>query len=139
MRSDLDLHAREIRIRGKGGTAWTVKIGHQAARSLDRYLRARAPARASAPAAAVAGSQQPGAAEAPPAFRTPEFGVISRGCCHFPVLVQGLLRGPVPECVTALAIVAQLDVAGYNFADSVVVTLENSGGVIATIPVPPEA
>ena len=41
-RNDLDLHAREIRIRGKGGTARTVKIGHQAARSLDRYLRARA-------------------------------------------------------------------------------------------------
>ena len=41
-RSDLDLHARQIRIRGKGGTARTVKIGHQAARSLDRYLRARA-------------------------------------------------------------------------------------------------
>jgi integrase/recombinase XerD len=41
-RNDLDLQAREIRIRGKGGTARTVKIGHQAARSLDRYLRARA-------------------------------------------------------------------------------------------------
>jgi site-specific recombinase XerD len=41
-RSDLDLHDREIRIRGKGGTARTVKISHQAARSLDRYLRARA-------------------------------------------------------------------------------------------------
>ena len=41
-RSDLDLQAREIRIRGKGGKARTVKIGHQAARSLDRYLRARA-------------------------------------------------------------------------------------------------
>jgi site-specific recombinase XerD len=41
-RSDLDLHAREIRIRGKAGTARTVKIGHQAAPSLDRYLRARA-------------------------------------------------------------------------------------------------
>jgi integrase/recombinase XerD len=41
-RSDLDLQAREIRIRGKGRTARTVKIGHQAARSLDRYLRARA-------------------------------------------------------------------------------------------------
>jgi integrase/recombinase XerD len=39
-RSDLDLHGRQIRIRGKGGTARTVKIGHQAARSLDRYLRA---------------------------------------------------------------------------------------------------
>ena len=41
-RSDLDLQRREIRIRGKGRTARTVKIGHQAARSLDRYLRARA-------------------------------------------------------------------------------------------------
>ena len=41
-RNDLDLQARQIRIRGKGGTARTVKIGHQAARSLDRYLRARA-------------------------------------------------------------------------------------------------
>jgi site-specific recombinase XerD len=40
-RSDLNLHAREIRIRGKGGTDRTVKIGHQAAHSLDRYLRAR--------------------------------------------------------------------------------------------------
>jgi len=42
VRSVLDLHAREIRIRGKGRTARTVKISHQAARSLDRYLRARA-------------------------------------------------------------------------------------------------
>ena len=41
-RSDLDLQAREIRIRGKGSKPRTVKIGHQAARSLDRYLRARA-------------------------------------------------------------------------------------------------
>ena len=41
-RSDLDLQGREIRIRGKGGTARTVKIGHQAARSLDSCLRARA-------------------------------------------------------------------------------------------------
>ena len=41
-RSDLDLQGREIRIRGKGGTARTVKIGHQATRSLDRYPRARA-------------------------------------------------------------------------------------------------
>ena len=40
-RSDLDLHGREIKIRGKGRTSRTVKIGHQAARSLDRYLRAR--------------------------------------------------------------------------------------------------
>ena len=41
-RTDLDLHAREIRIAGKGGKPRTVRIGHQAARSLDRYLRARA-------------------------------------------------------------------------------------------------
>ena len=41
-RNDLDLQGREIRIRGKGGTARTVKISYQAARSLDRYLRARA-------------------------------------------------------------------------------------------------
>jgi integrase len=40
-RNDLDLDRREIRIAGKGGTARTVKIGHQAARALDRYLRAR--------------------------------------------------------------------------------------------------
>ena len=41
-RTDLDLPAREIRIAGKGGTARTVTIGHQAARALDRHLRARA-------------------------------------------------------------------------------------------------
>jgi len=41
-RSDLDLHAREIRIAGKAGKPRTVRIGHQAARSLDRYLRGRA-------------------------------------------------------------------------------------------------
>ena len=41
-RRDLDLQGREIRIRGKGRTARTVRIGHPAARSLDRYLRARA-------------------------------------------------------------------------------------------------
>jgi integrase/recombinase XerD len=41
-RSDLDLDSREIRIAGKGSKARTVKITHQAARSLDRYLRARA-------------------------------------------------------------------------------------------------
>ena len=38
--SDLGLHSRQIRIRGKGRTAATVKIGHQAARSLDRAYRA---------------------------------------------------------------------------------------------------
>jgi len=38
---DVDLWQREITVRGKGGKDRTVKIGHQAARSLDRYLRAR--------------------------------------------------------------------------------------------------
>ena len=40
-RSDIDLWQREITVRGKGGKPRIVKIGHQAARSLDRYLRAR--------------------------------------------------------------------------------------------------
>ena len=39
--SDLDVWQREITVRGKGGKDRIVKIGHQAARSLDRYLRAR--------------------------------------------------------------------------------------------------
>ena len=41
-RSDIDLWQREITVCGKGGKPRIVKIGHQAARSLDRYLRARA-------------------------------------------------------------------------------------------------
>ncbi len=41
-RSDLDLWQREIRIRGKGGKARIVRIGHEAARRLDRYIRVRA-------------------------------------------------------------------------------------------------
>ena len=39
--SDIDLWQREITVRGKGGKPRIVKIGHQAALSLDRYLRAR--------------------------------------------------------------------------------------------------
>jgi site-specific recombinase XerD len=39
--SDIDLWQREITVRGKGGKDRIVRIGHQAARSLDRYLRAR--------------------------------------------------------------------------------------------------
>ena len=39
---DVDLWQREITVRGKGGKPRLVRIGHQAARSLDRYLRARA-------------------------------------------------------------------------------------------------
>ena len=38
-RSDLDLQARQIRIRGKGGTARNVKIGHQAAQIVARRGR----------------------------------------------------------------------------------------------------
>ena len=40
--SDVDLWQREITVRGKGRKDRVVKIGHQAAVSLDRYLRARA-------------------------------------------------------------------------------------------------
>jgi integrase len=40
-RSDVDLEAREIRVRGKGGKPRTVRISHEAARRLDRYLRVR--------------------------------------------------------------------------------------------------
>ena len=39
--SDIDLWQREITVRGKGGKDRIVRIGHQAARSLDRYQRAR--------------------------------------------------------------------------------------------------
>ena len=41
-RSDVDLWHREITIHGKGRTTRTVKISYDAARALDRYLRARA-------------------------------------------------------------------------------------------------
>jgi site-specific recombinase XerD len=40
-RSDLDLERREIRVRGKGGRDRAVRIDHEAARRLDRYIRAR--------------------------------------------------------------------------------------------------
>jgi len=39
--SDIDLCQWEITVRSKGGKDRIVKIGHQTARSLDRYLRAR--------------------------------------------------------------------------------------------------
>jgi len=39
--SDIDLRQREITVRGKGGKDRIARIGHQAARSLDRYIRAR--------------------------------------------------------------------------------------------------
>jgi site-specific recombinase XerD len=38
---DVDLWQRELTVRGKGGKDRIVKIGHQTAISLDRYLRAR--------------------------------------------------------------------------------------------------
>ena len=38
----MDLQAREIWVRGKGGKDRIVRIGHEAARRVDRYLRARA-------------------------------------------------------------------------------------------------
>jgi integrase len=41
-RSDVDLWNREITVHGKGRKTRTVKISHDAARALDRYLRARA-------------------------------------------------------------------------------------------------
>jgi integrase len=39
--SDVDLGAREVTVRGKGGRPRTVRLSHEAARRLDRYLRAR--------------------------------------------------------------------------------------------------
>ena len=50
---DINLWQREITVRGKGGKDRIVKIGHQATRSLDRYLRARSrPPSLAAPAVA---------------------------------------------------------------------------------------
>ena len=40
--SDIDMWQREITVRGKGGRPRIVKIGYDTARTLDRYLRARA-------------------------------------------------------------------------------------------------
>ena len=41
-RSDVDLWHREITVHGKGSKTRIVKISHDAARALDRYIRARA-------------------------------------------------------------------------------------------------
>jgi len=38
-RSDVDLWQREITVRGKSGKARIVRISHQTALSLDRYIR----------------------------------------------------------------------------------------------------
>ena len=40
-RSDVDLERREIHVRGKGGKDRFVRIDHEAARWVDRYLRVR--------------------------------------------------------------------------------------------------
>ena len=40
-RSDVDLWRREITVRGKGGRPRVVRIGHEAARAVDRYIRVR--------------------------------------------------------------------------------------------------
>jgi site-specific recombinase XerD len=40
-RSDLDLQQREIIVRGKGGRPRVVRIGHEAALALGRYVRIR--------------------------------------------------------------------------------------------------
>ena len=41
-RSDIDLWQREITVHGKGEKTRTVKISHDAARAVDRYIRVRA-------------------------------------------------------------------------------------------------
>jgi integrase/recombinase XerD len=41
VRSDLNLEAREIRVRGKGGKERIVPVSREAAYRVDRYLRAR--------------------------------------------------------------------------------------------------
>ena len=41
-RSDVDLWHREIMVRGKGGKTRIVRISHQTAVTLDRYIRVRA-------------------------------------------------------------------------------------------------
>lgn len=40
-RNDLDLQRREMRVRGKGNKERIVKFGHDAARTIDRYIRIR--------------------------------------------------------------------------------------------------
>ena len=40
-RSDIDLWHHEITVHGKGRATRTVKISYDAARALDRYIRAR--------------------------------------------------------------------------------------------------
>jgi site-specific recombinase XerC len=89
-RSDLDLWAREITVPGKGGKAQVVRIGHEAARALDRYMRVAA--------RAVAGDEQPGADDSErdlPDDQPP--GPAGRDRCvdaPVPVSLQPYLAGP---------------------------------------------
>jgi len=92
-RSDVDLWHREITVRGKGGKPRIVKISYDAARSLDRYVRVRAPPRAGVPAAAMARGQQPGAGDRQrhlPDDRPPR-----------PAVRDGCLPAPVPAPISA--------------------------------------
>jgi hypothetical protein len=41
LRSDIDVWQREITVVGKGGRPRIVRIGYDAARAVDRYVRAR--------------------------------------------------------------------------------------------------
>jgi len=86
-RSDLRLLDREIRVRGKAGRERIVRIGFEAARSLDRYLRARARHPAGRPAAAMAGSRRPGAPDPERHLpgRGPDGGESRRGGLPAPV------------------------------------------------------
>lgn len=42
-RSDLGLQSREITVHGKGGRTRIFRIGHDAARALNRYIRGAGP------------------------------------------------------------------------------------------------
>jgi site-specific recombinase XerC len=58
-RSDVDLWRREITVRGKGGRPRVVRIGHGAARAVDRYLRVRSRHGQAWRVGAVAGGERP--------------------------------------------------------------------------------
>ena len=62
-RSDIDLWQREITVHGKGGRPRIVKISYDAARAVDRYLRARARHPQAWRRSAVARHREPGAAD----------------------------------------------------------------------------
>jgi integrase len=98
-RSDVDLWRREITVRGKGGRPRVVRIGHKAARALDRYLRIRS-RHAQAQRPHVAGGEQPGTDDRErdlPDDRPPR--PSGRGRCldaPVPAPFQPYLAGPRP-------------------------------------------